>query len=69
MKDHVYSVSEVFGSSSKSLEAAIDNAVETASSTLKNLEWFQVSEIRGHIEEGKVAHYQVGIKLGFRYEK
>lgn len=69
MSDHVYSVTEVFGSSADSLEAAIDNAVDTASSTLKNLEWFQVSEIRGHIEDGKVAHYQVGIKLGFRYEK
>lgn len=69
MSDHVYSVTEVVGSSSESLEGAIENAVETASGTLNNLEWFEVSEIRGHIEDGRVAHYQVGVKLGFRYDK
>jgi flavin-binding protein dodecin len=69
VSDHVYSVTEVVGSSSESLEGAIENAVETASGTLNNLEWFEVSEIRGHIEDGRVAHYQVGVKLGFRYDK
>lgn len=69
MSDNVYSVSEVFGSSRKSVDDAIRNATETAAKSLKNLEWFEVSEIRGHIENGEVAHFQVGVKLGFRYEK
>lgn len=69
MSDNVYSVTEVYGSSSDSVEDAIGNAVGTAGKTLKNLEWFEVSEIRGHISNDKVAHYQVGVKLGFRYER
>jgi flavin-binding protein dodecin len=68
MSDHVYSVTEIYGSSSESLDAAIRNAVKTASKSLRNLEWFEVSEIRGHIVDGDVGHYQVGVKLGFRYE-
>ncbi len=68
MSDHVYSVTEVYGSSPKSLDAAIRNAIKTASKSLRNLEWFEVSEIRGHIVDGDVGHYQVGVKLGFRYE-
>lgn len=69
MGDHVYSVTEVYGSSGKSLDDAIRNAVSTASGTLRNLEWFEVTEIRGHIENDKVGHFQVGVKLGFRYDK
>lgn len=69
MTDNVYSVTEVVGSSSDSLEEAIRNAVRTAGGTLRNLEWFEVSEIRGHIENNDVAHFQVGLKLGFRYER
>jgi hypothetical protein len=68
MSDHVYSVTEVYGSSAESLDAAIRNAIKTASKSLRNLEWFEVSEIRGHIVDGDVGHYQVGVKLGFRYE-
>lgn len=68
MSDHVYGVSEVVGSSRESIEDAISNAISTASHTVRNLEWFQVSEIRGHIEGGSVGHYQVIIKLGFRYD-
>ncbi len=68
MSDNVYSVTEIYGSSSESLEDAIGNAVETANRTLRNLEWFEVSEIRGHVQDGKIAHFQVGVKLGFRYE-
>jgi len=68
MADHVYSVTEVYGSSPDSLDAAIRNAVKTASKSLRNLEWFEVSEIRGHIVKGDVGHFQVGVKLGFRYE-
>jgi len=66
--DHVYRKTELVGSSSESLTNAIETAVERASRTLRNLEWFEVSEIRGHIQEGKVAHYQVTLKVGFRVE-
>jgi flavin-binding protein dodecin len=69
MKDNVYSVTEVYGSSSESLQAAISNAIATAGKTWRNLDWFEVTEIRGHIEDNAVAHYQVGVKLGLRYEK
>jgi len=69
MSDHVYSVTEVYGSSPQSLDAAIKNAVDTASKSLRNLEWFEVTEIRGHIADGKVGHFQVGVKLGFRYDR
>lgn len=68
MNDNVYSVSEVYGTSTESIEGAVNNAVTTAAKSLKNLDWFEVTEIRGHIAEGAVAHYQVGVKLGFRYE-
>lgn len=69
MSDNVYGVTEVVGTSPNSLADAIAQAVETASGTLRNLEWFEVTEMRGHIKDGRVAHYQVMVKLGFRYEK
>ncbi len=69
MSDHVYSVTEIVGSSESSIEDAIQNAVRTASATLRNLEWFEVKDIRGHIAQTGVAHFQVVMKLGFRYEK
>lgn len=69
MKDSVYSVTEVYGSSDKSIEDAVKNAVETAATTLRNIGWFEVTAMRGHVEDGKVAHFQVGVKLGFRYEQ
>jgi flavin-binding protein dodecin len=65
MSDHVYKKVEVVGSSPESLEKAISNAVERASKSLHNLRWFEVNEIRGHIDEGKVEHWQVGVKIGF----
>ena len=68
MTDHVYSVTEIVGSSSESVDAAIRNAVKTASSSLRQLEWFEVTQIRGHIDDGDVAHFQVMLKIGFRYE-
>jgi len=68
MSDNVYSVTEIYGSSSDSIEKAIENAVSTASSSLRNLDWFEMTEVRGHIEDGKISHYQVGLKIGFRYE-
>lgn len=66
---HVYAISDLVGTSEKSIEDAINSAVQTASQSLKNLDWFEVREMRGHIENGKVAHFQVSIRLGFRYER
>lgn len=66
---HVYGISEIVGSSPKSMDDAIQQAVTTASETLQNLEWFEVTQQRGHIADGKVAHFQVMIKVGFRYER
>jgi flavin-binding protein dodecin len=68
MNDKVYSVTEIVGSSRTSIDDAIRSAVSTAHQSLRNLDWFEVTEIRGHIENGKVAHVQVGLKIGFRYE-
>lgn len=67
---NVYAVSELVGSSTVGIEDAIKQAIGTASQSLTNLNWFEVKEIRGHIEDGgKIGHYQVTIRLGFRYEK
>ena len=68
MHDHVYKITELVGSSEKSVEDAISNAVERASRTLRNLRWFEVIETRGHIEDGKIREYQVTIKVGFTME-
>lgn len=68
MSDNVYAVTEIVGSSTRSVEDAINGAIARAARTLDNLNWFEVIETRGHIEEGKVAHYQVSLKVGFRYE-
>ncbi|MFE4518784.1 dodecin [Kitasatospora sp. NPDC056783] len=69
MTDHVYRVTEIVGSSTESVDAAIRNGVERASRTLRNLDWFEVSQVRGHLEDGRVKHYQVCIKVGFRLEE
>ena len=68
MSDHTYKVIEIVGSSSRGLQDAIDGAVARASQTITHLDWFEVTEIRGHIAAGKVAHYQVGLKVGFRLD-
>ncbi len=68
MSDHVYKSVEVTGSSTTTIDDAIERAVGKASETLRNLDWFEVTSIRGHIDEGKVAHYQVTLKIGFRLE-
>ena len=65
MDDHVYRVIEIAGSSQNSIEDAIRSAVERCSKTLRNLRWFEVIDTRGHIEGGKVQHYQVTLKVGF----
>jgi len=68
MSDHVYKVVEVVGSHTDSIEKAIENAVSRAGETIKNMRWFEVMETRGHLEDGKVGHYQVTLKIGFTYE-
>jgi hypothetical protein len=68
MSDHVYSVTEIVGSSGATIDEAIRNGIATAAKSLRQLEWFEVTEIRGHIDNGKLAHYQVQMKLGLRYE-
>jgi dodecin len=65
MSDHVYRIIQVAGSSQKSIEDAIENGVRRAARTLRQVGWFEVVETRGHIEDGKVAHYQVTLKVGF----
>ncbi|MDQ8035649.1 hypothetical protein CEG14_19395 [Bordetella genomosp. 1] len=69
MSGHVYKQIELVGSSEVSSDDAIKRAIERASSTLRNLDWFEVTEVRGHIKDGKVAHWQVGLKLGIRLEE
>ncbi|HLT84729.1 MAG TPA: dodecin [Phototrophicaceae bacterium] len=68
MANNVYSVSEIVGTSPDGIEDAVNNALTQASRTLRNLDWFEVTEVRGHLVDGKVADWQVGIKLGFRIE-
>jgi flavin-binding protein dodecin len=68
MTDHVYKSVEITGSSPTGVTEAIDGAIAKASQTLRNLDWFEVTSIRGHIAEGNVAHYQVTLKIGFRLE-
>ena len=68
MPDHVYRIIEVAGSSENSIEDAIRNAVARASRTLRQVGWFEVLQTRGHVEDGKVAHFQVILKVGFTLE-
>lgn len=65
---HVYKKVEVVGSSRTSIDDAINNAIAECSKSIKNVEWFEVVETRGHVEGGKVGHYQVVLKVGFRIE-
>ncbi|MGV9868591.1 dodecin [Rhodococcus koreensis] len=68
MSDHVYRVVEVVGSSSDGTDQAIKNAIARTNDTVRNVEWFEVVETRGHVENGAIAHYQVTVKVGFRVE-
>ena len=69
MSDHVYKHIRLTGSSTESIEDAIQNAVDRAGDSLDNLRWFEVVETRGHIEEGSVQHWQVTIEIGFTLEE
>ena len=68
MPDHVYRIIQVAGSSEKSIEDAIQNAITRASKTIRFMKWFEVVQTRGHIEEGSVRHYQVTLRVGFTLE-
>ena len=68
MNSHVYKFVELVGSSTVGTDDAIRNAVETASKTIRHLDWFQVIETRGHVADGKIAHFQVTLKVAFRLE-
>jgi len=68
MSSHTYKLVELVGSSPTSTDEAIRNAVAKASATVKHIDWFQVIETRGHVDNGKVAHFQVTLKVGFRIE-
>ena len=68
MSEHVYKVIEVVGSSPEGVDAAVRNAVTRAAQTTRNLDWFEVTQIRGQLADGAVAHVQVGLKIGFRLD-
>lgn len=68
MTDHVYKSIELTGSSSTTIEDAVQNAIAKAAKTMRNIHWFQVTETRGHITDGKVAYWQVTLKIGFTLE-
>ena len=68
MSDHVYRITEVVGSSTESLQGAIDAGLARVSRTVRNVEWFEATEIRGRVDDGGVAAYQVTLKVGFRLD-
>jgi dodecin len=65
MSNHIYKKIELVGSSPESIEDAVNNALAKASKSLRNLRWFEIVETRGHVEDGKIGHWQVTIKVGF----
>ncbi|MDL4777061.1 MULTISPECIES: dodecin [Thermomonosporaceae] len=68
MTDRTYRVTEIVGTSPDSMEEAVRNGVRRASRTLRHLDWFEITQVRGQIADGEVAHFQVGMKVGFRLE-
>jgi len=69
LSEHTYRIVEIVGSSPDGVDAAITNAISRASQTLRDLDWFEVSSVRGHVENGAVGHFQVTLKVGFRLEE
>lgn len=69
MSENVYAISKVVGTSTSSIEDAIQKAIARMSSSIKNLDWFEVVSTRGYLDEGKVRYYQVTLEVGFRHEK
>ncbi|MER5994577.1 MULTISPECIES: dodecin [Streptomyces] len=68
MSNHIYRVTEIVGTSPDGVDQAVRNGIERASRTLRHLDWFEVTQVRGQIEDDRVAHWQVGLKVGFRLE-
>ena len=68
MTDHTYRITEIVGTSPESVDVAIRNGIDRAARTLRNLDWFETTEIRGHIVDGRIGHFQVTMKVGFRLE-
>lgn len=68
MSEHTYKVTEIVGTSADGIDQAIRNGVERAAQTLRNLDWFEIVEVRGHLQDGAVDHFQVTMKVGFRME-
>jgi flavin-binding protein dodecin len=68
MTDHVYRVTEIVGSSPDGVDAAIRNGIERAARTVRHIDWFEVTQVRGFVEEGQIGYFQVGLKVGFRLE-
>ncbi len=68
MANRTYSLTEIVGTSPDSVDAAIQNGIARADLTVRHIDWFEVTDIRGHVREGKVHHFQVTMKLGFRLE-
>ena len=68
MTEHVYKSVEITGSSEAGLQQAIDNALAKAGKTLRNIDWFEMTAVRGHVEDGRIAHVQVTLKVGFRLD-
>ncbi|MBR0565874.1 dodecin domain-containing protein [Azoarcus sp. L1K30] len=69
MSDHVYKIVELVGSSPTGTDDAIRNAIEKAGHSVRHMDWFEATEIRGHISNGGIAHFQVKVKVGFRLEE
>lgn len=68
MTDHVYRVTEIVGSSTDGVDAAVRNGIERAARTIRHIDWFEVTQVRGFVEEGQIGYFQVGLKVGFRLE-
>ncbi len=69
MSNNTYRVTEIVGTSDESLQAAIENGIARANKTLRNLDWFETTEIRGHLADGRIQHFQVTMKVGFRLDE
>ncbi len=69
MSNHTYRVTEIVGTSTEGVDQAIRNGIDRASQTLRGLDWFEVTQVRGHLVDGRIEHYQVGLKVGFRLDE
>ncbi|MGW1544851.1 dodecin [Streptomyces sp. NPDC002309] len=69
MSNHTYRVTDLVGTSPEGMEQAVRNGIDRASRTLRNLDWFEVTEVRGQLENGQIAHWQVSMKVGFRLDE